>query len=135
MNHLSLVEAKSKTNKHFKAGDFTSGKMGEIFKSCHNSLDLVCIDHKQFGSANLIPVEYIAHIVCRSVRRNNKFKEFMLLEYLGIDFIELNYDDAFDIVNDFLCKGFDSWFDMMTGLVLAWGNDDDQDLQNTKTDL
>ena len=134
MNKLN-IDLKSKVNKRFKAGDFTSGKMGEIFKTCHHSMDLVYIDHKQFGAANLIPEEYIAFIVCRGVKLNKKFNDFYAGEYKGDDFSGLDYDQAFDVINDFLCDGFESWFDMLTGLLLAWSYENDQDLQNTKTDI
>jgi hypothetical protein len=42
----------------FKAGDFTSGKMGEIFKTCYMG-GLAIINHKQFGNAYLIPEDEI----------------------------------------------------------------------------
>ena len=49
-------------NNEFKAGDFTSGKMGAIFKSCH--LDkLAVITHKQFGVAYLVPENEIRLMV------------------------------------------------------------------------
>lgn len=126
-------DLKSESNVHYKAGDFTSGKMGEIFKKCHQSLDLVYIDHKQFGAANLISEEYIAFIVCRSVGLNEKFKKFYFEEYsgTGIEFVDLNYEMAFNVINDFLCDGFASWFDMMTGLLLAWSYPHDQDMQDS----
>ena len=43
---------------NFKAGDFTSGKMGEIFKTCHMD-KLAVITHKQFGTAYLVPEDEI----------------------------------------------------------------------------
>ena len=126
MNKNKLSELKQK-NIRFKAGDFTSGKMGDIFKSCHHSLDLVFVDHKQFGAANLIPEEYIAFIVVRALKDNTHFKGFIESECDGLSFLgftELTYDDAFNVINDYLCEGFSSWFDVMVGLILVWGRND-----------
>ena len=39
----------------FKAGDFTSGKMGQIFKEAFMGLETTTINHKQFGDCYLIP--------------------------------------------------------------------------------
>lgn len=126
------------TVKTFKAGDFTSGKMGEIFKTCHHSLDLATISHKQFGDANLIPVEFIEFIATRGLSRNCLFNQFLDSERsMSIDdFMSFKSETKFEIVNDFLCDGFTSWFDMMTGLFLVWSDScHDQDREDTKADL
>ena len=39
----------------FKAGDFTSGKMGDIFKSVFMDSKTTVINHKQFGDCYVIP--------------------------------------------------------------------------------
>ena len=43
----------------YKAGDFSSGKMGKIFKQCFTE-DKVIINHKQFGRAYMISEDIIA---------------------------------------------------------------------------
>ena len=106
----------------YKAGDFTSGKMGEIFKTCHHSLSLAEITHKQFGNANLIPVEYIEFIVTRGLSKNDEFNSFLESDEVKMsvdDFIELESQVKFDIVNEFLHGGFMSWFDVMCSLFLV----------------
>ena len=42
---------------NYKAGDFTSGKMGEIFKSVFMDSRTTVINHKQFGDCYIIPKE------------------------------------------------------------------------------
>jgi hypothetical protein len=42
------------TNK-FRAGDFTSGKMGQIFKEVFMGRETTIINHKQFGECYVIP--------------------------------------------------------------------------------
>ena len=137
MNKTNLAVKHAK-QVHYKAGDFTSGKMGDIFKTCYLSLDLSVINHKQFGESNLIPVEYIEFLITCALRKNCLFNEFLDSErHMSFDdFSSFKSDTKFEIVNDFLCDGFTSWFDVMTGLFLVWGDcSHDQDLQNTKTNI
>jgi hypothetical protein len=54
-------------NNEFKAGDFTSGKMGAIFKSCHMD-KLAVITHKQFGTAYLVPESEVRLIALNKLR-------------------------------------------------------------------
>lgn len=64
----------SKYTYNYKAGDFTSGKMGEIFKSVFMEPYTTVINHKQFGDCYIIP--------------KNRMKDavnFALSSFLGIE--------------------------------------------------
>jgi hypothetical protein len=51
---------KSSERYTYKAGDFTSGKMGKIFKQCFSE-DKVIINHKQFGRFYMVSEDIFAN--------------------------------------------------------------------------
>jgi hypothetical protein len=57
----------------YKAGDFTSGKMGEIFKNCFMDSRTVVINHKVFGDCYMIPEGDIKRV-----------SNFVLSSFLGL---------------------------------------------------
>tara|TARA_R110000851_G_scaffold301271_1_gene457635 strand:- start:59 stop:403 length:345 start_codon:yes stop_codon:yes gene_type:complete len=56
----------------YKAGDFTSGKMGEIYKNCFKD-DYVVITHKQFGKMYLVDEEIIKNMAIGRLQLDNEF--------------------------------------------------------------
>ena len=60
--------------KEFKAGDFTSGKMGEIFQTSFMSNKVAIIKHKQFGRAVLVPESDLMQLV-----------NFIFYSFTGVD--------------------------------------------------
>ena len=89
----------------YKAGDFTSGKMGEIFKTCFQQ-DSVLINHKQFGDMFLINSDNV-RVLC-------------VVDYLakiGIDgdhwLKSESEKDQLSILNKAYGMNFDNWLDML----------------------
>ncbi len=64
---------------NFKAGDFTSGKMGEIFKGVFMDSRTTIINHKQFGDCYVIPKSEMKEAV------NFVFNSFLKLEIQDVD--------------------------------------------------
>ena len=111
-------------NKTFKAGDFTSGKMGEIFKHCFQDKKTTIISHKQFGELAMIPESYIEFMVIKSLRQNEHFREFMKSEYDGGEVVTNEGKLKKEIISDYLCiKGgcFD-WAEVLFALFLTWSH-------------
>ena len=111
----------------YKAGDFTNGKMNEIFKKasiCNpaktssKNVVGVNIEHKQFGLLSLIHQEIFAVkslIVYSSLTGANMEEEFM------VDGVEMSDDQQKEKVNKFL-SGFKveykhEWVDIFFVLV------------------
>ena len=105
--------------KEFKAGDFTSGKMGEIFKECYfNSATI--INHKQFGKSYMIPVDMIRIIVLNITSKRPNFKDFadgFLFKGSTIqDIGNLDQEKQLMAMCEFYEEDFDTWFEMLTAL-------------------
>lgn len=103
-------------NNKFKAGDFTSGKMGEIFKSCFIK-DLAIINHKQFGRAYMVPEEIIAVGALAALEKNCNFQRFSKglcgKDSSYEDFLKENRETQMHHIEDFFETEFDSWLDVL----------------------
>jgi len=103
----------------FKAGDFTSGKMGEIFKSCFIK-DMAVINHKQFGKAYMIPEEIVRVVVINLLSKHNEFYKYSK----GIcgrnsdiqAFMKLEAKAQMHYIEDFYETEFDTWFEIITAI-------------------
>jgi hypothetical protein len=107
--------------KEFKAGDFTSGKMGEIFKDCFFK-DIAIINHKQFGRAYMIPECKVKEAVLLALHLAPKFAEYEIYctsDVKGKDtaqrkFAELDNDVQIHMIEDFFEDEFENWFEILT---------------------
>ena len=103
----------------FKAGDFTSGKMGEIFKECFLR-DVAVINHKQFGKAYMIPESIVRTMVLNILEKRNHFKEYAKgwesKEAKFQDFLKLDEGEQMHVIQDYYSDHFGSWFEVMTAL-------------------
>ena len=105
--------------KEFKAGDFTSGKMGEIFKECFLH-DMAVINHKQFGKAYMIPENIVRSMVLNILEKRSHFKEYTKgwehKDATFQDFLKLDEDEQMHAIQDYHSDHFSSWFEVMTAL-------------------
>ena len=108
--------------KEFKAGDFTSGKMSEIFKHCFTEESTTVINHKQHGKLFMIPERYMAFMVNRALHQNKHFNDFLKSEYPK-DTFDNHMPVRADIICDYLCISCDDldWSSVMNALLLYWG--------------
>ena len=98
----------------FKAGDFTSGKMADIFKACYMR-DIAIISHKQFGKSYMIPEEFFRNMSINLLMKNKKFKEFAIMN-LGSeqDFMQSGDVVLFEEIGEFFGGLIiDHWFDVL----------------------
>ena len=105
--------------KEFKAGDFTSGKMGEIFKECFLQ-DVAVINHKQFGKAYMIPESIVRTMVLNILEKRNHFKEYAKgwehKDSTFQDFLKLDENEQMHVIQDYYSDHFGSWFEVITAL-------------------
>tara|TARA_R110002020_G_scaffold318054_1_gene533653 strand:- start:456 stop:833 length:378 start_codon:yes stop_codon:yes gene_type:complete len=124
--------------KTFKAGDFTSGKMGEIFKSCYIEDGITTISHKQFGLSYLIPEQYVK-FVCIHIIKQDKGILDLLKEDHSIsvvnEFLTGDSNDGLEFISNYFMVDLDTWFEVLVNIAFLRGGDCDQDMQDTKTDL
>tara|TARA_R110002111_G_scaffold44030_8_gene80255 strand:+ start:1853 stop:2176 length:324 start_codon:yes stop_codon:yes gene_type:complete len=101
----------------FKAGDFTSGKMGDIFKACFLRGGAQ-INHKQFGSAFLIPEETIRDIVLIILFKRKDFKRYATgichMDSDLSDFAKLNPENQKHYIEDYFEDECDNWYQVLT---------------------
>ena len=106
----------------YKAGDFTSGKMGEIFRNCFNK-DHVIINHKQFGNSYLVDEKIIQTMAVSMLHQNSDFLEYQKsctgwnedskyspYRLFGL----LDMESQMHFIEDFYEEEFDSWFEILT---------------------
>ena len=101
----------------FKAGDFTSGKMGEIFKECFLKSGTK-ITHKQFGNAFLISESTIREIVLILLFKRKDFVRYIT----GIchkdsdtnDFAKLDPKCQKHYIEDYFEDECDNWYQVLT---------------------
>lgn len=105
----------------FKAGDFTSGKMGEIFKHCFTEVKSTVINHKQHGRLTMIPERYTGFMVNKALHQNKHFKDFVKSEYPK-DIFDNDMPVRVDIICNYLGVRIDDfdWSDAMFALLLHW---------------
>ena len=105
----------------YKAGDFTSGKMGEIFKNCFRD-DYVTITHKQFGVMYLVDEEIIKTMAISKLQRSKSFEKYQKLctgwkegckfspsRMFGI----LDAEAQMHYIEDFFEDEFCNWFEVL----------------------
>lgn len=105
--------------KEYRAGDFTSGKMGEIFKQCYLK-DIAVINHKQFGKAYLMPEEIVRVCVLNILLKQKGFGRYIK----GIvskdsgeqDFLQQHEKYQMHSIEDYFEEEFESWFSVLTAL-------------------
>jgi hypothetical protein len=105
--------------KVFKAGDFTSGKMSEIFKECFFK-DIAHINHKQFGDAYLIPSETLRVLAIELFSKTKKGREFMVHagnDDSGQGFLQLHEEDQLHHIDDFFHEGIEDWLTAITYII------------------
>ena len=103
----------------FKAGDFTSGKMAEIFKECFFK-DIAHINHKQFGDAYLIPLEVIRVLAIELLGKTEKGRD--LMAYAGNDdscqgFLQLSKEEQLHHIDDFFLGGIEDWLTALAYMI------------------
>jgi hypothetical protein len=106
--------------KKYKAGDFTSGKMGEIFKNCFTH-DYVPINHKQFGDMYLVDQEIIKTMAIRGLQTDSEFVKHAEFYTGGLEapqsepkIFRLMCDETqFQCVRDFYEGHISNWFEVL----------------------
>ena len=106
--------------KTFKAGDFTKGKMKDIFINCYQGdVDCVRIRHESFGDSYLIPVN-TAKVMCLGAA----LKDESLSKYIGLhkddeskSILEFSMENETDYIMHLFCDYFEiefmSWFELL----------------------
>tara|TARA_R110000824_G_C15002762_1_gene656421 strand:+ start:415 stop:738 length:324 start_codon:yes stop_codon:yes gene_type:complete len=101
----------------FKAGDFTSGKMGEIFKACFLRGGAE-ISHKQFGNAFLIPEDTIREIVLIILFKREDFERYVTgichMDSDPSDFAKLKPESQKHYIEDYFEDECDNWYQVLT---------------------
>jgi|TARA_R110000744_G_scaffold293749_1_gene404027 hypothetical protein len=105
--------------KEYRAGDFTSGKMGEIFKQCYLR-DMAVINHKQFGKAYLMPEEIVRTCVLNILLKQKGFIGYIK----GIvdknsgeqEFLQQHEKFQLHAIEDYFEDEFQNWFSVLTAL-------------------
>jgi hypothetical protein len=90
-------------NRRFKAGDFTSGKMGEIYKTAY-MCDYAIIDHRQFGRSYLLNQDVEQMRLWQLMKLVPGFDEYIKHLCHGEDhedFELLHFDDQLHGISDF----------------------------------
>ena len=114
--------------KEFKAGDFTSGKMNEIFKECYLN-DTAVINHKQFGVSYLVPEDLIRVQCLMFLQADHRFTEFerFAIGDTGLEnkmadqeFSKLAKKDQLHWIEDFFEEEVDTWMEVMVLIVLHY---------------
>lgn len=107
-------------NNIFKAGDFTSGKMGEIFKQCYIH-DIAIIDHKQFGRAYMIPDVFFRVLAKNELLKIKEFTEFVEINFGSVDEFALADDNrCFEKIEGYFggeLEFFD-WFSILSHAII-----------------
>lgn len=93
----------------YKAGDFTSGKMNEIFKQAYNSCSV--IRHKQFGDFYMLPESFVADIATHIFVSNHE--DYYLTLQTGKAFDLLNEDVRKETIEGFYVEAFDNWWEIL----------------------
>ena len=104
----------------YKAGDFTSGKMGAIFKSCFTN-DYTTISHKQFGGMYLVDEEIIKSMAITKLQLDSKFVEHYQFYTAGLEVAEskpknfrLMCDEVqMQCIRDFYDGHISNWFEVL----------------------
>ena len=99
-------------NNIFKAGDFTSGKMGDIFKQCYLH-DIAIIRHKQFGESYMIPTDLFRALAKSELLKIEKFREFADMNFGSQQAFFDAYDDhCFEEITEYFGGELDclDWF-------------------------
>lgn len=112
----------------FKAGDFTSGKMAEIFKSCFfggDFGDLAIINHKQFGTAYLIPEDSIRIACTLILNRSKSFQNYMNYCDRDGDFWTNEEEAIFHFIGDYYEDHVNHWDDVLR-LISKRGTERDE---------
>jgi len=120
-------------NNIFKAGDFTSGKMGDIFKQCYLHR-IAIINHKQFGQSYMIPKESFKTLALNELLKIDGFLFFVQDEFAGDTdgietFKQADDEECFNAIDDFFNRGFfeiddylqKNWFDVFSFAVMYNG--------------
>jgi hypothetical protein len=105
--------------KEYRAGDFTSGKMSEIFKECYLK-DIAVINHKQFGKSYLVPEEIIRVCVLNILLKQKGFIRYIK----GIvdkdsgehEFLQQDIKFQMHFIEDYFEDEFETWFSVLTAL-------------------
>mgnify|MGYP001544490442 CR=1 FL=1 len=111
---------------NYKAGDFSTGKMGEIFKQT-NKKQYSIISHKQFDNFVLIKEDFVKELVLLILTKDSDFIQVMRNSTKAYDFdIDLvNLIKLYDVlgeeyilksISDFFDDRFESWFEILVFL-------------------
>ena len=97
----------------YKAGDFTSGKMGEIFKKCFTD-DVCVISHKQFGTMYLINEDPIRVLAIDLLTKSWGFDEYMNYNEYTLDGImKMSEEDQFTLASCYFELDFNNWIEVI----------------------
>jgi len=114
--------------KTFKAGDFTKGKMSNIFSECfHGQAACARISHNQHGDAYLMPV-YIIKLIALSIAGNDdRLSEYILCasDHKELSMLEASMDMHDDylihVIGDHFETELNSWHEVLILLTLRNG--------------
>ena len=104
----------------YKAGDFTSGKMGDIFRNCFRD-DYVIITHKQFGRSYLVDEDIIKSMAITKLQLDSKFVKHYQFYTGGLETAEPEPKDfrlmcdevQMQCIRDFYEGHISNWFEVL----------------------
>lgn len=108
----------------FKAGDFTGGKMGEIFRTCCFQ-DLAIINHKQMGRIYMMPEDLVRTITLNLIFNKSTggrfYPDFVnyikdALRISAADFKAMKSHDQLRVVSSFCDDEFKNWLEALTAI-------------------
>tara|TARA_R110000851_G_C12976340_1_gene555866 strand:+ start:142 stop:456 length:315 start_codon:yes stop_codon:yes gene_type:complete len=101
----------------FKAGDFTSGKMGKIFKGCFIG-GSVTITHKQFGKSYLVSEELLRAAILNILMKHDAFESYISNEFCGDiqEYLKHDEDVQRRYISEFYKDSFTNWIEVLTAI-------------------
>lgn len=99
----------------YKAGDFTNGKMNEIFKKCGAEC-AVKVSHKQFGDTFLLSEDFVADSAIKMLLSNSKFNDFY-----RDSLVDLSRDEQLQEVSEYFGINFCDWGNMLFIITYSLG--------------
>ena len=105
----------------YKAGDFTNGKMNEIFKTAYDR-GLSQVSHKQFGKFSLVSEDFAADMVMMIMLQAPDFAmQYDKIHGRDTPLLDLCRDGQLQAVRDHCWQSANCWVEMLSHII----NDND----------
>ena len=101
----------------YKAGDFTNGKMNEIFKTAYHS-GLTQVNHKQFGKFTMVSEECAADMVMMIMLQDPDFAiQYDKIYGMDTPLLDLCREDQLQAVSDHCWQSANCWAEMLHHII------------------